>query len=109
MKIEKYSFGKILIDGIEYKKDILVFPFLIKEWRRKKAHLVQANDLGEAFSYKPKKLIIGTGAFGVMKVDDKVKGKCQELGIKLIIEKTKDACKLNKNTKEVILALHLTC
>ncbi len=110
MKVGDYDFGKIKIDGKTYENDVIIFPDQIKDgWWRKQGHLLQTKDIKEVFSAKPKKLIIGTGYNGRMKIDDKVKQKAEELNIKLIIKKSTKACKIFNKEKDAVLAIHLTC
>lgn len=57
-------------------------------------------------------LIIGTGIYGLMKVDDKLKESLKSLGIETIINKNADAVsEYNRfyKYKKVVCALHLTC
>lgn len=109
--IDSYKFGEIVVNGKTYTDDIIIFPDYVKDnWWRKQGHLLQIDDLKDVFNYKPKKLIIGTGYNGLMKVSGEVSNKADELGIELIIKKSEEACKTyNKEKDNVIIALHLTC
>lgn len=53
--------------------------------------LLTKTDITEIIDYKPEMLIIGTGASGLMKVDDKLKDKLKALGIEFVIKKTAEA------------------
>lgn len=113
MIINSYSFGNITIDGKNYRSDVIIFPDKINsKWWRKNGHLLSDEDIGEILKYKPEMLIIGTGASGLMKVDQKVKDKLNSLGIGFIIKNTAEAVeeynKLEKKDK-IICAFHLTC
>lgn len=111
--INSYSFGTITIDNQKFTKDLIIFPEKINSsWRRKTSHLLTEADITEILEYKPEVLIIGTGASGLMKVDDKLKEKLKALGIEFVIKKTAEAvteynivCK----DKKVVCTLHLTC
>jgi hypothetical protein len=111
--IDSYKFGTIVVDGKKYKKDIIVFPDkIIPDWRRKTGHLLIEDDVKEILNYNPYVLIIGTGASGLMKVDDSLKIKIKNSGIDLIIKKTPEAvAAYNKisSIKKTVFALHLTC
>lgn len=107
--INSYSFGNISIDGNKFTQDLIIYPDHINSnWRRKIGHLLSEDDIAEILDYKPVLLIIGTGAYGLMKVDEKVKS----FGIELIIKNTTEAVeeynRIYKN-KKVVCALHLTC
>ena len=107
--INSYSFGNITIDDQKFIKDLIIYPDHINSnWRRKTGHLLTEADIAEVLQHKPEIVIIGTGANGLMKVDDKVKN----LGMELIIKKTADAVtEYNRiyKDKKVVCALHLTC
>jgi hypothetical protein len=113
MKIEDYDFGWIKIDGKIYNNDLIIFPDRIfSQWRREESHYLKESDIFEVFLDKPKVLIIGTGANGLMKVDEEIIKKSKESGIQLIIENTYIAVKkFNEISKinRTIGAFHLTC
>ena len=111
--INSYSFGTITIDNNKYTKDLIIYSDKISSnWRRKTGHLLTEADITEIINYKPEVLIIGTGASGLMKVDDKLKEKLKTLGIEFVIKKTAEAvAEYNRvyKDKKVVCALHLTC
>ena len=91
--IEKYKnikFADIVVDSIKLKK----------------------SDLTKIIKYKPEVLIIGTGAYGILKVPSDTKHYIESNGIELIINNTRKACDIYnvlKDKKKVVAALHLTC
>jgi len=111
--IDSYSFGSMVINGKKYRSDVIIFPDKIKaNWWRRSGHQLLEEDIREIIEYMPQILVIGTGAYGLMKVDDKAKDKLKSLGINCIIKKTSEAVKeFNKISKDkkVIGAFHLTC
>ena len=111
--INSYSFGTITIDNQKFTKDLIIYPNHIDlNWRRKIGHLLVEDDITEIIDYKPVLLIIGTGAYGLMKVDDKLKEKLKALGIEFVIKKTSEAVnEYNRiyKDKKVVCVLHLTC
>jgi hypothetical protein len=113
MEIQEYDFGWIKIDGKIYENDLIIFPDRIfTNWWREEGHYLKESDIFEVFLEKPEVLIIGTGANGLMKIDEGVIKKAKELGIELIIENTYFAVKkFNEMSKikKTIAALHLTC
>lgn len=111
--IDSYSFGTITIDNQKFIKDLIIYPDHINSnWRRKTGHLLTETDITEILDYKPEVLIIGTGASGLMKVDEILKDKIKALGIEFVIKKTSEAVieynRIYKDNK-VVCALHLTC
>ncbi len=111
--IDSYEFGRIVIDGRKYTQDVIISGDKIRDkWWRKEGHMLHKEDIGEILDEEPEVLIIGTGAYGVMKVSGEVTELLESRGIEFRIEKTGDACRLyNEISKEknVVAALHLTC
>jgi len=111
--IQEYSFGKIVINDKIYSKDLYLFNDKVFEnWRRKNGHNVQIEDLEEILRLKPKKIIFGTGAFGLMKVSKKVKELLDSNNIEYVSKKTAKAYEIYNNLDDkryVVAAFHLTC
>ena len=111
--IDAYQFGLIVVNGKEYSSDIIIFPRgLRSDWRRKRGHELCLEDIAEDITENPEVLIVGTGAFGLVKVLSEVKQAAQARGIKLITETTDEACNIYNQlcrSQKVIAALHLTC
>ena len=111
MRISKYSFGSITIDGKTYVKDVIILPDrVISPWWRKEGHSLCEDDLKEVFSANPAVLVIGTGEQGVMDVPDRIRKLIESKGIKVIIEDTTRAVlTFNSLGGDAVAALHLTC
>lgn len=110
--IESYKFGEIVIDGKSYHHDVILsLNKIIASWEREEGHLLKANDLKAAIKEKPKVLIVGTGYEGCMKVDSSVAYLCERQGIKLVVQKTKEAVNTFNSmvNQGAVAALHLTC
>ena len=113
MKIESYSFGRITIDGKEYRSDVILYPDRIdSSWWRKEGHELCPEDLKGVLHEKPEILVVGTGNVGRMMVLPETEEILNEKGIEMIAELTEHACKTyNRISKEkkTIACLHLTC
>ena len=114
MKVEAYEFGRIRIEGREYHTDVIVFPDRVSpEWWRQDGHSLTMEDLKEVTAYGPELLIVGRGAYGVMRIPKETRGALQENHIQLIDDITGQAIQLfNKrieNRENVVGAFHLTC
>jgi hypothetical protein len=112
-RIEAYKFGEIIIDGIRYTNDVIIFPDrVMPDWWRESGHSLSLNDLDEVLKAQPEVLIIGIGAQGRVNIPSSTSQELEELGIGLIALPTDKACseyeKLAQEGK-VIAALHLTC
>jgi hypothetical protein len=111
--IESYGFGRMKINGVTYTSDLLVFADRVKSnWWRIEGHKLQVADLGEVLKAKPEILVVGTGYYGLMKIQQETARLLQTEGVRLIAEKTKRASEIynemSKNNR-VIGAFHLTC
>ncbi len=111
--IESYAFGRMDVDGRTYTSDLIIFPGRINDsWWRKSGHIVCLEDIEDVFKAEPEVLVIGTGFYGIVKVEEEVKSRARSQGIELIIEKTKKAVQgFNEFApkKKTIGAFHLTC
>lgn len=110
--IEGYSFGRIVVDGKPYSRDIIVFHDHVRaNWWRLEGHVLQLADIKDVLSTKPKTLIVGTGHDGVLKVKPEVRDYCKKTGITLIELKTGEAVKkYNELAASGVVGLfHLTC
>jgi hypothetical protein len=114
MHIDSYQFGKIVIDGTAYNSDCLIIGGSVKaNWWRKEGHLLTRDDLEHVITARPKFLVVGCGASGMMKVSEDIGQLLQEHGIELFSVKTNKAVeKFNKlagKGENIAAALHLTC
>ena len=112
--IDEYSFGRIVIDGKTYRQDVIVYPDRVKpNWWRREGHSLCLEDLEEVLRDPPEVLVIGTGYVGLMRVPREVREKLEEMGIRVVVEKTGKAYrtfnKLLSEGRRVVAALHLTC
>lgn len=113
MKIESYTFGKIVIDGKSYDSDVILYRDIVyPNWWRMSGHLLQKDDIKKYVKMKPKKLIVGTGHNQMMKVDLETQTFLKEENIDIVIEPTSKAWKTFNSIsthKDVMAAFHLTC
>jgi hypothetical protein len=113
LRIEAYRFGEIVINGIHYKNDVIIFPDRVKaNWWRESGHSLSLDDLNEVIEAKPDILIVGRGANGRMRIPHSTAQQLDDLGIGLISLLTEAACEEYNHVSgdsKVIAALHLTC
>ena len=111
--IESYNFGKVVIAGKAYTKDVIIYPDRIDStWWRKEGHSLCIEDIQDLLEKPPETLIIGTGAYGRMKVLPATEEELKSRGIKVVIQETAEACKTYNrlsSSQRVVAALHLTC
>jgi hypothetical protein len=113
MKIDSYSFGKIVINKKAYTSDVIIYPGRVDaSWWRKEGHLLQFADVAEALQAKPDVLLIGTGYAGVMRVPRETIDRIAAQGVEVKVERTTKAVALYNDlqgVKIVIAMLHITC
>ena len=114
MKIEHYSFGKLIIGDKQYTADVVIYPGRVDaSWWRKEGHYLQVVDLTDIIAAKPDILIVGTGFSELMTVPEETIRFVVSKSIEIKIAKTGKAVELyNESVGQagtVVAALHLTC
>ncbi len=116
MKITSYGFGNIEIDNRRYTSDLKIINGKIKpNWWRKDGHKLHIEDITDIIEAKPKKLIVGTGYSGLMRLAGGLEEKLRKLGIEIEALPSKKAVNRFNNAVEeygvdqVAFAIHLTC
>ena len=112
--IETYSFGNIMIKGKKYRNDLkIVGNQIIGDWWRREGHALYPMDIDDILYSAVEILVVGTGAYGSMKVTEEAAKAIEGRGIKLVAVPTKEAVSLFNNLhnegKRVAGAFHLTC
>ena len=111
--IESYEFGRMVVDGQPYTSDIIILPQrIISSWWRKEGHKLSLEDLEEFLGEELEVLVVGTGFFGLMKIDAAVRETARLQGWMLIVENTKKAVRdYNEMAAKIRTAgaFHLTC
>jgi len=112
--IESYRFGNIVINGVSYSSDIIITGEKVKDkWWRKVGHRLCVEDIEEVIEQeKPDVVVIGTGKYGLMKVQKNTEEFLRKLGIKIHSGKTDDAVRTYNEIsikEKVVGFFHLTC
>lgn len=112
-EIEAYRFGRVVIEGREYRQDIIVFPDRVQpDWWREEGHSLSVEDLATVLVEPPRLLVIGCGAYGRMKVSGETRRALEAEGIRVVAQRTAEAVATYNavhGSGEVVAALHLTC
>ena len=115
LRIEGYSFGRMTVSGREFASDLIIHPDgrIQGNWRRARGHSLVPDDITTVLDSAPKKLIIGTGYSGMMRVSESVAELCKKRGIEVELYTTAEAMtKFNKASEAgtaVAACFHLTC
>jgi hypothetical protein len=112
--IEFYSFGRMVIEGQQYSKDVIIFPdgSILSPWWRRQGHVLTAADLEKLIKATPEIIICGTGAMGVMRPAVDLREYLQSLNIDFIVEKSGKAVEIFNRlsgTRKTGGCFHLTC
>ena len=112
--IDSYAFGRVVVDGVSYEADVIVFPDHVEsDWWRKEGHRLGEEDLGTVLGYGPDVLVVGSGSSGMMDVPSSTIEMLESRGTSVIVLRTSEACTrfntLVAEGKRAVAALHLTC
>ena len=111
--IDNYRFGQVVVGGKKYTSDVIISPDSVRSnWRRAKGHELCLGDIADIIDENPEVLVVGAGAFGLVKVLPEIEEELNAGGIELIVENTEKACKTYNRlcpSRRVVAALHLTC
>jgi hypothetical protein len=81
-RIDHYEFGRIVVDGREETKDLIVLPDrVVRNWWRLDGHALVLDDLVEVLDELPSHLVVGTGADGRMRPDPDTILQLQQRGV----------------------------
>jgi hypothetical protein len=110
--LEEYSFGRLLVDGREERRDLIVLPHrVVRGWWRQDGHSLVLDDLGEVLDELPERLVVGTGAYGRMRPDPRTLDALRARGIE--VESLPTAAAVRRyaelDPRRTAAALHLTC
>ena len=115
LRIDRYSFGTMTIGGTQFTSDLILHPNgrIQDNWWRPQGHNLLPDDITTVIDATPEKLIIGTGASGMMRVSESVVELCKNRGIEVEMCRTALAMtKFNEAAEAgtiVAACFHLTC
>ena len=114
-RIESYSPGHVVVDGVELRRDVIVLPNrVLPDWWRHDGHSLVIEDLEEVLDELPERLIVGCGYAGRLEPDPSVIEALARRGVEVEALPTADAVdrfgELEAGDPTVVAAaLHLTC
>lgn len=111
-KLEHYSFGRIVVDGQEHTRDVIVLPDrVVADWWRRDGHSLALEDLADVEDELPPRLILGCGAHGRLRPPEAVLEQLRARGIEVEVLPTADAVRRygDSDPSRTAAALHLTC
>jgi hypothetical protein len=111
-RIERYSFGRVTVDGREETRDVIVLPKrVVRDWWRKDGHALILEDLEAVLDELPNRLLLGTGAHGRLRPDPDTLEALKARGVRVEVMPTDEAVRryAELNPAATAAALHLTC
>ncbi len=115
LRIDGYSFGRMTVGGMEFTSDLILHPdgHVQDNWWRAQGHSLLPDDITTVLDAAPEKLVIGTGASGMMRVSESVLELCKNRGIEVEVCRTAAAVTRFNEAAEagtvVAACFHLTC
>ena len=112
--VEKYDFGLIVINGKTYSSDVIILPSKVVDgWWRLEGHRLQIPDVRDYLLEDVDAVVVGTGYYGMMRVDDEVIDAFRRRGREVYVLRSGEAVKkyneLVRSGRKVTLFIHLTC
>jgi len=111
-RIEDYTFGSVVVDGRQETGDLIVLPGrVVRKWRREKGHRLAVADIEEVLDELPERLIVGSGASGMMRPKRKLLALLEQRGVTVEVLPTAEAVRRygELDPAHTAAALHLTC
>jgi hypothetical protein len=111
-RIEEYRFGRIVVDGEEQTRDLIVLPDrVVTGWWRADGHKLALADLEEVLEELPERLLVGTGAQDRLRPEPATLRQLRDRGIEVEVLPTGKAVDRygELDPRRTAAALHLTC
>ena len=117
-KIDRFSFGSIIINGKKYFRDVLILADGTVKRRKGGflmfgSHNIKKEEIEELSHGEPETIVIGTGTSGKASVALELENWAQEKSLNLIVQPSHEAvARLNeliKQKRKVAALIHITC
>jgi hypothetical protein len=111
-RLEDYSFGRLIVDGQEHTRDLIVLPNrVVSDWWRREGHSLAMEDLDDVLDELPGRLVLGVGAQSQLRPDPAVIEALERRGVQVECLPTDAAVRRYGELDErgTAAALHLTC
>lgn len=116
MHLQRATFGSITIDGTTYDHDVVIDGPVVqardKRASRDMTDIIGHTPLsaGEPIPWDCKRLLIGTGAHGMLPVMDDLMAEAQERGVELVMRPTPTLLQEYEHLPDDANAIiHVTC
>lgn len=112
--IEEYGFGTMTVTGESHRNDLKIIDNqIVGNWWRREGHALYPEDIDDILYSAAEVLVVGTGAYGNMRITEEASKAIKGREIELVAVPTKEAVTifntLHGQGKRVAGAFHLTC
>jgi hypothetical protein len=116
VRIEKFEFGLLRIDGVDYEQDVVIDRGEIRLRKKKPSRRFREEyghtplSVEERIPWNCRRLVVGTGADGALPIMRQVRGEAEDRGVELVALPTAQAIKLlGRGRGGDNAVLHITC
>lgn len=116
MRIDRFSFGSIRIDGETFDVDVVIDRGEVRPRKKKPSKPYRAEyghtplSVEEKIPWKCARLVIGTGAHGALPVMPAVLEEAERRGVEVTVLRTEKAIELLRDARrDTNAVLHITC
>jgi hypothetical protein len=116
--IDRTTFGSITIDGVAYERDVIIRLDGRVQKRKKKlskalygtSHVISRDEAEYVYQEGAKRLIVGSGQFGLVDLSDEATIFFEEKGCQVEILPTREAIEAWNEAEGAVIGLfHVTC
>ena len=116
MRIDRFTFGSIRIDGVTYEHDVVISGGRVHKRKKKRSKPLRGAfghtplSVEENIPWECRRLVVGTGASGALPVMDEVKQEAARRRVTLVTAPTREAIQaLQAEPEDTNAILHVTC
>ncbi|HEX5901522.1 MAG TPA: MTH938/NDUFAF3 family protein [Actinomycetota bacterium] len=116
MRIDRFTFGSIRIDGVTYEHDVVISGGRVHKRKKKRSKPFRGAfghtplSVEENIPWECRRLVVGMGASGALPVMDEVKQEAARRHVELVSLPTTEAIRaLEERPEGTNAILHVTC
>lgn len=116
-KVDKLTFGSIVIEGKKYRRDVLIFADGVVKKRKGGflmfgSHKIRKEEIQKLTQGQPEAIIVGTGTNGAAHIAPEIENWAKGNNLNLLVQASYDAVatinELTEQKKKVAALIHIT-